>query len=83
MLYVKLLREDGFCDAVRLKGRDALELYAWNSPSWELNSLAIASKLNLLRAKSFIILAILKPRKAWNLHTQSKPALVAVLAAFT
>ena len=28
MLHVKLLREDGFCDAVKLQDRDTFELYA-------------------------------------------------------
>ena len=28
MLHVKLLREDGFCDAVKLQDHDTFELYA-------------------------------------------------------
>ena len=64
MLHVKLLREDGFCDAVELQDRDTFELYAWEAPTWKRHSSAVSSKLDLRRTKSLVILAIPKPRKA-------------------
>ena len=77
MLHVKLLREEGFCDAVRLKDRDTFELYAGEASSWKRHSSAVDSKHYLLRAKShgwpflsrqefrsLVILAIPKPGNA-------------------
>ena len=49
MLHVKLLGEDGFCDAVKLQDRD---MYAWQASSSKRHSSAAASKLDLLRTKS-------------------------------
>ena len=63
MLHVKLSREDGFFDAVKLQDLDTFELYALEASSWKRHSSAVASKLDLLRTKSLVILAILKPRK--------------------
>ena len=48
MLHVKLLREDGFCDAARLQHRDTFELHAWQASSRKRHSSAVASKLDLL-----------------------------------
>ena len=64
MLHLKLLREDGFCDSVELQDRDTFELYAWGASFWKRDSSAVASKLDLLRTKSLVILEISKPRKA-------------------
>ena len=52
MLSVKLLREDGFCDAVKFQDSDTSDLYAWEAPSSKRRSSAVASKLGLLLTKS-------------------------------
>ena len=64
MVHVKLLTEDGFCDAVKLQDRDTFERYVQEASTWKRHSSAVASKVDLLRTKSLIILAILNPRKA-------------------
>ena len=64
MLHVNLLREDGFCDAVKLQDRGTFELYAREAPSWNRHSSAVASKLDLVRTKSLVILVILIPHEA-------------------
>ena len=64
MLHVKLLREDEFCDAAKSQDRDTFELYAWEASSWKRQPSEVASKLDLLRTKSLVNLAVLEPRRA-------------------
>ena len=60
----KAVKEEGFCDAVKLQDRDTFELHACEASSWKRHSSADASKLGLLRTKSLVIPAILNPRNA-------------------
>ena len=68
MLHVKLLREDGFCDAVELQDRDIFELYASEALSWKRLSLAVASELYLLRTKSLSLF--------WQSSSLAKPEIL-------
>ena len=60
MLHVKLLSEMQF----KLRVRGTFELYAWEASFWKGLSSAVASRLDLLRTKSLVILATLNPRNA-------------------
>ena len=51
MLHVKLLNEDGYCDAAGLQDRDAVELYAWQASSWKRQASTVASEIDLPRTQ--------------------------------
>ena len=51
-------------DFAMIRDRNTFELHAIEAPSWKRDSSAVASKLDLLRTKSLVILATLRPRKA-------------------
>ena len=69
MLHAEQLREDEFCDALRLQDLDAFELYAWQDSPWKRHCTAVASKLGILCTQVSRLLMRTKSRGSPNSFT--------------